>query len=65
MENYKREINNLAEEMLTILHDSAEWVISDNDAEGDDFNAIHTAVCKQVIKKMLDTSTGIKTYDRI
>ncbi len=65
MENYKKEINNLTEEMLRVLYDSVEWVISDDDTEGDDFYAIHTAVCKQVIKKMADTVTGIKTYNSI
>lgn len=65
MENYKEQIDSLAEEMLTVLYDSAEWAISDTDADGDEFNAIHAFVMKQTIRKMLDTLTGIKTYDRI
>ena len=65
MENYKEQIDSLAEEMLTVLYDSAEWAISDADVDGDEFNAIHAFVMKQTIKKMLDISTGIKTYNKI
>lgn len=65
MENYKEQVEKLAEEMFAILSDSVEWTISDDDAEGDEFDAIHSAVCKQVVKKMLDITAGVKTYNRI
>ena len=52
MENYKEQIDSLAEEMLTVLYDSAEWAISDADVDGDEFNAIHAFVMKQTIRKM-------------
>ena len=44
--------NNVANVTLQIMYENTDWMLSDYEQEGDDYNEIHAYVMKEAIKIM-------------